>query len=308
MILRLLNKLSTAIGMIRNGRTDRLVAIISDKYQNSVEIQENIFKYFFLIPVVILEEVHILLDEYALAYPLRDGSWQVIQLSNFSLGRRLPTITRSVLNTRHGSPKHIKLMEEIYSFDGFVTVEPEDIVVDVGAYIGTLAFCFAKRSSSFISIDPIATVSDNLRYNTQSYPNVVIVPKAAWKERTKLEINLSSLPNENSVLQPDQGGLNRSFIVDSDTVPNLVRNLGIEHIDFLKIEAEGVEMEILEAALADEMEIKKIAVDCSAERGGNEVINEISTILESYNYEWRINQEAPEWGSEVVFAKQNSDQ
>jgi len=289
--------------MIRNGQTKRLVAIISDMCQKNVDMPQNDLRYLLLIPIVLLEEIHLFLDEYSLAYPVRGGGWQIIKLSSFSLGRQIPVISRAVLDTRHGSPKHTKLMEDIYSFDGFVTIEQDDIVVDVGAYVGTLSFCFAKRSGPFIAIDPMAAVSDELRYNIQSYPNVVVVPKAAWKEKTKLEINMSSLPNENSVLQPDQRDLDSSFTVEADTVPNIVRSLGIEHIDYLKIEAEGVEMEILEAALKDEMEIKKIAVDASAERDGDGVIDEIRAILESYNYDWRINEEAPEWGSEIVFAK-----
>ena len=305
-LMELLNKILTAIAMIRNGQTKRLVAILSDKYGEWVNIPQNNSRYFFLLPIIVLEEIHILLDEHSFAYPLRDGGWQIVELSDFSRGRQIPVIDRSVIDTRHGSPKHTKLMEDIYSFDGFVTVEQDDIVVDVGAYIGTLSFCFAEKSSIFISIDPMAAVSDELKYNTQSYPNVITVPKAAWTKKTELEINQSSLPNENSVLQPDQRNLNSSFTVDADTVPNIVRNLGIEHIDYLKIEAEGVEMEILEAALADEIEIEKIAVDASAERDGSGVIDEVGAILESYNYDWRINEEAPEWGSEIVFAKQES--
>jgi len=303
MSVRLFNKIFTAISMVWNGQTKRLVATMSDKYQEHVDMPQNDLRYLFLIPIVLLEEIHLLLDEYSLAYPVRGGGWQIIKLPSFSLGRQIPVISRAVLDTRHGSPEHAKLMKDIYSFDGFVTVEQDDIIVDVGAYVGTLSFCFAKKSSSFIAIDPMATVSDELRYNTQSYPNVDVVPKAAWKEKTKLEINMSSLPNENSVLQPDQRDLNSSFTVEADTVPNIVRDLGIGHIDYLKIEAEGVEIEILEAALKDEMAIKKVAVDASAERDGDEVINEICTVFESYNYDWEINKEAPEWGSEIVFAK-----
>jgi len=68
------------------------------------------------------------------------------------------------------------------------------------------------------------------------------------------------------------------------------------HIDYLKIEVEGVEIEILEAALADWMEIEEIAIDASAERDDNEVVDKISAIIESYNYDWQINEETLEWG------------
>ena len=293
--------------MINKGLKE-FIAAVANRYQSKLDRYQGQFQRIASIPLYCLEEIHLALDEKALAYPLRNGSWQVIRLPQLNKGRRIPILQRTVVGTRHGSPRHLDLIEEIYSFEDFVEVEAGDIVVDVGAYIGTLSFCFAKKSGSFVSIDPITVISDELRYNTQSYPNVIVVPKAAWKEKTKLEINQSTLPNENSVLQPDQADLSSSFTVDADTVPNIVRNLGIEHIDYLKIEAEGIEMEILEAALADWMEIEKIAIDASAERDGNEVTDEISAILESYNYDWRINEEAPEWGSEIVFAKQESSE
>jgi FkbM family methyltransferase len=299
-------KFSKGFDLIFDGRFNELVAAMSNLYQSKLSGYEGGFQRTVSVPIYLLEEIHLLVDEGSLAYPLRDGGWQIIKLSNLSLGRQIPIITRSVIDTRHGSPKHTKLMEDIYSFDGFVTVKKNDIIVDVGAYIGTLAFCFAEKSGIFISIDPMASVSNHLKYNTQSYPNVITVPKAAWTKKTELEINQSSLPNENSVLGPDQRDSNSSFSVDADTVPNIVKNLGIEHVDYLKIEAEGVEIEILEAALADEIEIEKIAVDASAERDGSDVIDEVGAIFESYNYDWRINEEAPEWGSEIVFAKEES--
>lgn len=93
--MELLNKIFTAIGMIRNGQTKRLVAILSDKYGEWVNIPQNNSRYFFLFPIIVLEEIHISLDEYSLAYPLRDGGWQIVKLPNFSRGRQIQVITSS---------------------------------------------------------------------------------------------------------------------------------------------------------------------------------------------------------------------
>lgn len=302
-ILVYIKKISTAVELIRNGDLDDFVAAVSDLYRKNISTPRNGFRYFVLFPIAILEEIHLLLDERAFAYPLRGGNWQVIQLPSFSFDRRIPVLTRSIRNTRHGSPKHTELMEEIYSFEGFVTVEQNDIVVDVGAFVGTFSFCFADRADTLISIEPNASTNNILNYNLRSYSNVIVVPKAAWQEQTELEIHQSALPNENSVLTPDQKQLDKSFYVDADTVPGLVRNYGVDHIDYLKIEAEGAEPEILEGALADGMMIEKIAVDASAERDGNNIIDKIGAILDSYGYEWRVKEVAPGWGSNIVFAK-----
>ena len=296
-------KLLAGTNLIRNGRYTDFVAILCDKYQSKVRTYPGYLQLVLLFPAYILEELHLLLDERALAYPLPNGDWQTVRLPQGHKGRRIPVLFRTVLNTRHGSPKHVELIKDIYSYDGFVEIEPGDTVVDVGAFIGALSFAFADSCECMLAIDPMGKKTTTLEYNLQSYPSVTVVPRAAWNEETQIEINMSELPNENSILEPDQKQTHESFVVESDTVPNLVRDCGISSIDYLKIEAEGVEPEILEGALNDDMIINKIAVDASPERENDNIVDQVCKLLEENGYEWRINKDAPEWGSYIVFAR-----
>ena len=60
----------------------------------------------------------------------------------------------------------------------------------------------------------------------------------------------------------------------------LIESLNIPRVDFLKIEAEGYEPEILEGATEVLHCVRKIAVDASPERRGKSTLSECRAILE----------------------------
>ena len=198
------------------------------------------------------------------------------------------------------------MMQELYTLDNYVSVNG-GVVVDVGAYVGGFTNFAADHADVVIAIDPNSAFNDVLSYNTRNLENVIIVPKAAWKSATELELNLSHHPNENSILSTDSHGSGKSVSVSADTVPNIVRAEGFDHIDFLKIEAEGVEPEILESALADGMEIKQVAVDASPERDGRDAIDDITNIMKLYGYDQQRKYESRWWGEYIIFGKKKTN-
>lgn len=298
------SEISMVYSMMKNRNLPGIISNISDHYRRLIHEKYTRLSRLTIIPIIILEEAHLLVEEKAVAYPTRSGNWKVLKLFPPGRGRQIPVLSRTVQNTRHGSQEHTALLREIYTFTKFVEIEPDDVVVDVGSFIGTLSFCFAEDVEAIIAIDPIAAENNTLAYNMRNYSNVFVVPKAAWDSKKELVINKSALPNENSVFTPDQQQTDETFSVAADTVPNIVLELGFDRIDFLKIEAEGAEPEILNGALDSDMDIKKVAVDASAERDGNDIIEQVGQIFESHNYEWRVNEDAPAWGNKIVFAKQ----
>lgn len=196
-------------------------------------------------------------------------------------------------------------MRQIYSYPKFVEVEQDDVVVDVGAYIGGFSMVAAESAAVVIAVEPTAATNNILKSNVAEYDNIEVVPKAAWNERDTLEINQSYHPSENSPLDVDSYERGQSFRVAADTVPSIVRELGYKKIDFLKIEAEGVEPEILQGALEDGMDIDKIAIDTSAERDGETSGEEVRSLLEEYGYIWEQKEREEHWGEDIVFARQD---
>lgn len=69
---------------------------------------------------------------------------------------------------------------------------------------------------------------------------------------------------------------------------NLIHNLGLNRIDFLKIDAEGAEPEVLEGAKDFLNNIRKIAVDCTPERFGKTTSSKVNDILSSQGFQTRV--------------------
>jgi hypothetical protein len=59
-------------------------------------------------------------------------------------------------------------------------------------------------------------------------------------------------------------------------------DLALEQIDFLKVEAEGVETEIVKSM--GDFPVRKLAVDCSPERDGVSNLEEIAGYLEGRGF------------------------
>lgn len=289
---------SSAVHILRDDGIIGLInAVITKLEDNSGHALATVALLFF-------HELHLLLEEQSVAYPM-ENNWQLVEITSLAKTRVLPTLSSRIQSagTRHGSEKHVDIMERIYTYDTVVCVEDGDIVVDVGAYVGGFSYFASQRASTVISIEPTEATTDVLSTNMKNRKNVVVVAKAAWDRADTLQINQSSYPNENTILRPDRGGSSDSFTVSADTVPNIVREAGFDRIDFLKVEAEGVEPEILTGALEDGMEIRKIAVDASPERGGEDTVSEIVSILESHGYEFFIKENEKWHGEYIVFAK-----
>jgi ABC-type phosphate transport system ATPase subunit len=66
----------------------------------------------------------------------------------------------------------------------------------------------------------------------------------------------------------------------------LMHKLGIDRIDFLKIDAEGAEPEVLDGV--DLSKVKKVAVDCAPERFGKSTVSKVVQILRTAGYECKV--------------------
>ncbi|QCC51769.1 FkbM family methyltransferase [Halapricum salinum] len=256
-----------------------------------------------ILPTTLYNWGLLLFNEGVIAYPTRDGNWLLFSPLTLRRKRKIPNISETLSGIHLGSDRHKQMLSEMYSYEGFVEVEKGDVVVDVGAYIGTFSLVATKKAKKVVAIDPFASINNVLYDNVSDYSNISIVPKAAWKCEDVVELNTSTRPSKNTLLTPKMGTNTTSYNVAANTVPELVACEGITHIDFLKVEAEGVEIEIIEGVLNDEIDVGKIAVDAGPERYGESVQKDIVQMLESSGYECRVKSEAPWWGDEIVFAR-----
>ena len=123
---------------------------------------------------------------------------------------------------------------------------PGNTVVDIGANIGVFTIKAAKAvgdKGKVIAIEPepnnIEILMKNVKANDLN--NIVIVPKGVWSSKGLLKLFLTDGIGGHSLLW-DEG----QFIqVEVDTLDNILDNLNIGVVHFIKIDIEGAEREAL---------------------------------------------------------------
>jgi len=159
---------------------------------------------------------------------------------------------------------------------------PSDTVVEAGVYRGYDTAMFAKLGDQVIAFEPSPRNYKFSKYNLRRFNNVKLFNKGLWNEQSELEILYGSSGVDDGFLSPDKGGQKTSKFVPVNTLEEYVNQLNVDEVNFLKIEAEGAEPEILEGM--GELRPEKIVVNADEERNGDSPSKEIMDFLQSKGY------------------------
>lgn len=144
------------------------------------------------------------------------------------------------------------ILMEIFKDEVYEQVhKPErgDIVLDIGAYTGMFtvkASLRVGRTGLVVAIEPEPLTYAYLRWNCRQLSNVRFVPKALSNKQGQGKLYLSPVPGAHSMTylhKPED-----SILVDIITVDELVSELKLPGVDFIKLDAEGAELEVLQGA------------------------------------------------------------
>lgn len=125
------------------------------------------------------------------------------------------------------------------------------VVLDVGASAGIftlLASRLVGPEGKVVACEPIEGNRSCLEQNLAArvVPNVVVYPSAIGASDGELTITLSTdNPGSHSAVLSNLG---RTVIVPVRSVDSLVRELGLERVDFIKADVEGMEPDVLRGA------------------------------------------------------------
>jgi len=167
----------------------------------------------------------------------------------------------------------------------FVEIEMGDTVIDVGAFIGEFSIPAQEIGATVHAIEPAPVSFHCLTRNTEYIDSINCYQTSIWNENTTMTFSIGEDQTENSLFDVDNGKLVSKEVIDTQTIDSFLNENDINSVDFLKVEAEGAEPEVLEGAITAEME--KIAVDAGAERYGKETVDAVSDILVEAGYEVR---------------------
>jgi FkbM family methyltransferase len=141
--------------------------------------------------------------------------------------------------------------EQVY--DKFFTVEPGDVVIDVGAHVGVFTLKAARATSEqgrVVAIEPEPTNLNLLRQNilNNGFSNITVVDKACTSHRGKVKLYLAPLSCGASLVNPLLVSSGKHIEVQADTLDDILSDLALSRVNFIKIDAEGSELEILKGA------------------------------------------------------------
>jgi FkbM family methyltransferase len=194
-----------------------------------------------------------------------------------------------------------------------VIVEEGDIVIDCGAFIGVTSLLFAERAGKtgkVIAIEPQGN-NYNLLQNTAKLNEGKVAPiiplkVAVYKENCELELYISNNPLlsashtlykniEHKTIRESLIGLSES--VKAVKIDTLVEQLGLERVDFIKMDIEGAEVDALIGAEKTISQFKPKLAICTYHRPTDPI--EIREILSKYNPNYKFKE--IERGEKVLF-------
>jgi FkbM family methyltransferase len=190
----------------------------------------------------------------------------------------LPSVNCNLM--RNGYAK--RLLRK-YSFEDFVEVEPGDWVVDCGAYVGAFSLLASSHAEMVLACEPAPRNYAALALNTERTPNIRCVNVALYNHDGALPFNYgTSNSTDSSLITPDSKDSEQLPSISVRRLSTLIKDIGWKRVDFLKLEAEGVEKEI--ATSVDPATVKKLAIDCSPERDGRSPLLDIAILLSNKGY------------------------
>jgi FkbM family methyltransferase len=142
------------------------------------------------------------------------------------------------------------LYEDIYA--KHIPTNPT-VIIDVGAHIGVFAILMAKRfpNSTIYCFepDPFTRAYLERNINDNDSKNITVIPYALWNSRGTIPFYRSNNLATRSLIQEWASSTN-SIEVETITIKDFLRERKITTVDFIKINAEGAELEIIEGGIS----------------------------------------------------------
>jgi FkbM family methyltransferase len=138
---------------------------------------------------------------------------------------------------------------------GIWAVQEGDVVLDCGANVGTFArLAFQDRAAKVIAIEP---APENLECLRRTFPKeiaegkLVLYPKGVWDKDDFLTMNVDPGNSAADSFVIQQKDAKASTVkLPLTTIDKLVAELGLDRVDFIKMDIEGAETKALRGGAA----------------------------------------------------------
>ncbi len=177
---------------------------------------------------------------------------------------------------------------------GPVRIEPGDIVVDCGAHVGVFTkYALSRGASRVIAIEPeptnIACLKENLAEEIAS-GRVTLLQRGVWDVNDELRFEVSTNSAGHHVAGGDASEGDLGIIrIPVSPLDELVSELSLDRVDFIKMDIEGSEARALRGAEATLREFRPRLAICSyhGEHDSRDLPDIVRTMEESYQVSGR---------------------
>lgn len=173
--------------------------------------------------------------------------------------------------------KRIQRYMELKYFTNDCAVKIGDVVLDIGSNIGEFAKLVADKAAHVYCIEPDPLVLPALRKNTDGIDNITILDVGVSDKSGPLEFYQSTEDADSSFFPPKKY-INK-IMINALSLDDLIAKYKIEGVNFIKLEAEGWEPEILHGGSSTIAACNRISVDSGPERAQMCTTNEVKEIL-----------------------------
>ncbi|HRP01542.1 MAG TPA: FkbM family methyltransferase [Candidatus Kapabacteria bacterium] len=144
------------------------------------------------------------------------------------------------------------LMHEIYvknDYFKFFNIKTDDVVLDAGANIGLFTVLAGKKLNNtgmVIAVEPDDNNFEMLQANIElnNLKNISPYKKGLWSKNTNLEFLIGNRPGEHSLIDNEQSS-GKKVVIECVSLDSLLDTFAIPNFDFIKMDIEGAEIEVV---------------------------------------------------------------
>ena len=163
----------------------------------------------------------------------------------------------------------------------FELISSSDVVIDVGANIGELGLWVTARGGRYIAFEPDPGAYKAMQNNV---PDGSLHDVALSDAEGTATFYLNTAEADSSLFKPQE--TSESITVRTATLDRYLSEIGApDRIRLLKVEAEGMEPEVLNGARETLARVEYVAVDAGPERGGDNTVPGVVNILTNAGFE-----------------------
>ena len=190
-----------------------------------------------------------------------------------------------------GIVSDVCMFEQIFidrQYDIHVPFEPK-VILDLGANVGFASVLFANRypDAKIFAIEPDSGNYEAASKNLAPYSNITLIKGAVWHISENINLIDSGHGEAAYMVKPGEG----ENMIKAYSIPEIMKIMGIDNIDVLKIDIEGTEKEIFENGAEGWIPVTKLIIVETHDRYKKGTSKAVFSTISKYDFSLELSGE-----------------